>query len=138
MSLKVGQLQQSTGIGARMESILRETLNLVDTRIREADRYFGRNVVSIEIDTSFAIPGLAKKDQQRYVYSRIISSLKERGFEVRITLEDGKTVLYVAFTIDFSEEELKAMNQLIRSTRLDTAAEVDEFCRRGERDAPVT
>ena len=132
MSLKVSQLQQSSGIGARMEAVIRETLNMIDTRVREADRAFGRNVVDIELETAFAIPGLAKQDQQRYVYSKVISSLGERGFEARITLGETKTMLLVAYTIDFSKKELDAMNKVIKNARLNTPEEVTQFCQGGD------
>lgn len=116
MAMTVSDLQSALAGTAALEHQLREWLQLIDNKIRDADRVFGRNVITVDLPVSFGIPGLDKKEQQRYIYCNILLSLRKRGFEVRILLNDDTTRLYIAFTISFTPEQLETMSAVIRDS----------------------
>lgn len=118
MSLTAGQLATSVGSTARMEAVTREILSMIDVKLRESDRKFGRNVICVDLEIDFNIPGLSKQDQQRYVYSKVISSLTERGFTAKLSLKPARSQLIVAFEINFNEEEVNSMNLIVKNALL--------------------
>lgn len=130
MSLRADQLKKLGGSRAALDAIVREQLAMIDSRIQNSDRVFGRNVVHIDLGTSFSIPGLSKMDEQRFVYSSIISSLIKRGFEVRIVLEEDNTTLLVIYTIEFGQADVDQMNKVIRGCSL-RRDQVEEYCKKG-------
>lgn len=134
MPLTAKDLSSSAGT-TRLEAVTREIISMVETKLREADRAFGRNVTSIDLNTEFGIPGMTKKNQQLFVYSKVISQLTANGFEVGIELKPAGTTLHVAYTIDFSQEQLKAMYAVLRERILETDEDVREFVRGDEGDA---
>lgn len=81
------------------------------------------------------IPGLEKKDAQRIVYSTIIRDLEKRGFEVRILLENTKTVLYIAWVTDLDAQEAGAMTSFIAAKRI-SSEEIKVFVETGFAKAP--
>ena len=134
MALRADQLKQTAISTSALESIVREQLRMIDTKIQNSDKTFGRNVVRVELETSFSIPGLAKSEQQRYVYSKLLQSIAERGFEVKIVLDQTYTCLYIAYTLEFDQAQLDAMNTIIRNGSL-RPEQVDAFCKRDAAEA---
>lgn len=128
MSLTADSLQSSAGGTARMEAVARELLAMVDTKIREADRKFGLNIVTVDIASEFNIPGLSKQDQQRFVYSSLIKSLKDRGFAARANLTESGTTLFVRFVIEFNQAEIDAMNKIVGDAMFKSDGEIRAFC----------
>lgn len=131
MSVVIKDLQNTGGAVSRLDGIAREWLGVIDSKLREAERTFGRNVVCVELATSFDIPGLDISDQQRYIYTEIIRSLTKREFECSLLLGELATELYICFEVGFSDEELAAMNSVIRNSVLRSDTEVDLFARKG-------
>lgn len=118
MSLTVEQLQASAASAASLDAAVRDHLSMIDTKLREGDRMFGRNIVEISLNINFNIPGLELADQQRYIYSNIINSLRSRNFEVSIILEEDATTLFIAFDVGFDQASLDAMNKTIRQIKI--------------------
>lgn len=101
-----------------MDAIIREQLQIIDDRLTRAERTWGRNVVSHDLPTNLAMPGLDKRDAQRIVYCAIVRSLTGRGFEVRLLLEEERSAIYIAWVTDLDLEEIQAMNHLIKTVRI--------------------
>lgn len=114
MALRAQDLRTSAVNTSALEDRAREHINMVDARIREADRTFGRNVVRVKLPASFGVPGLEKTEQQRFIYSEIINSLRKRGFEVRIWLGKESAELLIAYVVAFNAEQLAAMTAIVR------------------------
>lgn len=131
MSLRPEALQTSVASIAALEAIVREQLAMIDTRIRESDRKMGRNVIVIDLTDNFGIPGLDVREQQRFVYSSIISNLQKRGFETKIRLptkREPTTSVYVAYTVEFNPEEVSAMSAVLSQAQIRAGEEVEKFC----------
>ncbi len=127
MALRVEELQTAVVSTATLEGLVRERLQMIDIKIREADRVFGRNVIIVDLAVEFGVPGLDKREQQRFVYSKIIESLKQRRFDVKIWLGQDTTRLFIAYTIKFNAEQKAAMSEIIRETRIERE-QIEVFC----------
>jgi hypothetical protein len=130
MSLTAKQLSKSGARGKDLETIVHEQLALIDSKLRGAERTWGRNIVACELPMLPALPGLEKKDAQRIVYSMILRSLDEREFDTKILLETERTVIYIAWMTDLDAKEVEAMNALIRNKRIQRA-DVNDFIQHG-------
>lgn len=104
--------------GRVLDAVVHDQLVVIDDRLLRADRAWGSNCLAHELPTVFAtIPGLAKKDIQRVVYSAVIRSLQDRGFSVRLRLESDKTTIFLEWQAGFASEDVRAMNRLIEDAR---------------------
>ena len=119
MSVSAKQLSKSGAKGKDLEGVVREQLAIIDDRLLKKDRTWGRNILSYELPTNFVFPGLDKKSAQRIIYCAIIRSLIDRGFGVRILLEEGQTLVFVEWVTDLNKAEVDAMNDLIRKTKIE-------------------
>ena len=135
MSVTAKQLSRSGARGKELDGLVREQIQIIDDKLLRADRTWGRNVVSHDLPTVLALPGLDKKDAQRIVYSAILRSLDKRGFETALVLELESSTLYIAWMTDLDVEEVESMNALIRSKRLKRDA-VKGFYKHGSMPAP--
>lgn len=118
MSVTAKQLSKSGARGKDLDAVVREHLQIIDDKLLKADRTWGRNVITHDLPTMLALPGLDKKDAQRIVYSTILRSLENRGFETRIVLEPDYTKIFIVWMTDLNSEEIEAMNTLIRTKRI--------------------
>ena len=81
-----------------VDSVVREQLASIDDRLLRHERSWGRNIVKFSLPVNFVLPGLQKKDAQRIVYAAILRSLLDRGFEVKLTLDEAQhNTLYIAW-----------------------------------------
>lgn len=118
MSVTAKQLSKSGARGKDLDAVVREHLQIIDDKLLKADRTWGRNVITHDLPTMLALPGLDKKDAQRIVYSTILRSLENRGFETRIVLEPDFTKIFIVWMTDLNSQEIEAMNTLIRTKRI--------------------
>ena len=135
MSVTAAQLRKTGTKSKVLNTFVQEQLLVIDERLNRADRTWGRNVMAHELAINFPIPGLARKDAQRLIYSAIVRSLTERGFTVRLLLEKARTVLYTEWVADINAADLNAMNRLIRQVRIE-ANEIPGYLDRGFGDEP--
>jgi hypothetical protein len=137
MSVTAQQLSKSGARGKELDNIVRDHLQIIDDKLLKAGRSWGRNVVSHDLPTMLNLPGLEKKDGQRIVYSSILRSLDDRGFETRILLEQKpeRTTIYIAWMTDLDSEEVEAMSALIRSRRI-VQDDLAHFLKYGAVEAP--
>jgi hypothetical protein len=128
MALRPKDLQTSTVSLAALEAIVREQLQMVDDRIRGSDRKMGENIIIVDLPEDFGIPGLEKREQQRFVYSKLVQNLKQRDWNVRIFLQAGEPArLYIKYVIEFNKKEISAMTDVLKEAQI-TSAEIEEFC----------
>lgn len=126
MSITAKYLSKSGVKGKDLDGIVREQLLIIDDKLQKADRTWGRNIVSQDLPTTFTLSGLEKKSAQLIIYTAIVRSLKERGFYVRLLLEEHRTTIFIEWVTDLNGEEIKAMNNLISSVRI-SSRELDSF-----------
>lgn len=119
MSITARKLNKARMKGTELDAIVRDHLQIIDSRLLEHARTWGVNVVVYDLPVNFSLPGLDKKDCQRIIYSSMIRSLRERGFTVRISLDSERTSLYIRWITSLEQREIAAMTALIRNHRID-------------------
>jgi len=125
MSVTAEQLSKSGAKGKDLDSVVREQLLIIDSKLQKADRTWGRNIVSHDLPASFVFPGLSKKHAQRIIYTSIVRSLLDRKFGVRLLLDDDSTTIFVEWSTDLNQDEVTAMNHLIHKVRIDKSQVAD-------------
>lgn len=131
MSVTVDKLKKMGLRRTDLDATIREQLLLIDERLLQlAGRAYGQNVLAYELPVTLVAPNIDRKTAQQIVYSAIIQSLKERGFDVRILLEEKCTILYIKWVTDIDPVELNAMDRLIREAQV-VPADADKLCSRG-------
>ena len=100
---------------ANIDVIVKEQLEIINSKIINHNVCWGRNVITYQLPINFVVNGLQKRDAQRIVYSKTISDLKKRKFEVRITLDpnDDKNLLYIAWKVGYDDKECSNMRKVI-------------------------
>lgn len=110
----------ATGVRCReLDELTRDTLTNIDVRIASHPKMIGQNIVTYPLQPSVIIPGRDPDLMQRLLYANIINSLEARGFEVHIHCSiapdsrHAKYILYVVWSSDISEDELRAINAVV-------------------------
>lgn len=125
-------MESATVSTASLEAIVREQLQMIDKKIHAHPRTFGRNIITVDLSTSFNIPGLERMEQQRYIYSNICRSLINRHYEVGLMLLEDVAKLLIAFTVQFDQKEVNAMEMILQQVLLVEQSQVDSFIKGGE------
>ncbi len=130
MSVTAAQLSKSGARGKILEGIVHDQLRIIDSKLRDHKCTWGRNVVTCDLAMLPALPGLRPEDGQRIVYSMLLRSLDERGFDTKILIEAERSTIYVAWMTDLDATEIEAMNALLRQKRIHRT-EVEGFISHG-------
>lgn len=107
MSLKADVLKENE---VQKKSISREVKNIlghIDDKIKVAHEAGVRDPVKITVPINFNIPYMSNKDSQRRIYYLLIKDLKERGFHVKVKLEENSTVFIVSWLSEQERDEIE-------------------------------
>lgn len=138
MSVTAKSLSKSGARGKDIDTIVQGQLKLIDDKLLQAPRMWGRNTILHELPVSFGLVdrlGLSLKNEQRIIYSSIVRSLERRGFEVALVLETSATTLCIAWMTDLDVAEVAAMNAQIKARRI-RREELPRFRAKGRIPAP--
>ena len=112
MSLRADLLKTNA---AKIKSIMKEVnnvLGLIDENIKNAyDQDLSKVVVSVPL--LFSIPNMSNKNAQRVVYYKILESLINRNYDVKICLEKDRTSFIIKWISDEEEKEKQLQNLLL-------------------------
>lgn len=123
MSLTSDSLSAMTFNSKALESVVKEQLHIIDNLLRTMVKTVGVNCLKYKLPMSFPIPGVTEvSDQQRFVYSSIITSLKSRGFDVGIVLTEETNIMAIRFMVKFTDEQVNAMNSVLKSVIISAEA----------------
>ena len=136
MSITAKQMSQMSICSRELDSYVASLLQTIDSHLERAPKTWGRNVVTIELPDCIILGNLTKSEAQRLVYSKVLRDIDKRGFEVRILLEGCQSLLYIAWTTAFSDEESRAMTEIIKAKRIRPEA-VESFMVNGDLPSAV-
>ncbi len=112
MSLRADILKTNPN---KLKSVMKEVsaiLGRIDDEIKAAyDR--DENKVSVSVPITFAIPYMSNKNAQRAVYYKLLESLMDRGFIVKIFLSNDQTVFYITWLSEDEQKDIDAQNTLL-------------------------
>jgi hypothetical protein len=112
MSLKADVLKTNEN---KMKSIMKEVnsiLGHIDESIKTAYDQ-DKNSVVVSVPITFSIPYMSNKNAQRVVYFKILESLINRNYDVKINLETDKTYFIIKWISDEEEKDIKMQNLLL-------------------------
>jgi hypothetical protein len=142
MAVTARRLSQSGARGRDLDVLVREQLEVIDGKLLRHPTIWGVNIVSYELPTALPVGGLDRRSAQLVVYSAIIRSLKQRGFEPALEIvtstptSPGKVTLHIRWVTLLASTELRATDEFIRGHRLTAAARADFFAGKGARPLP--
>lgn len=105
MSLKASTLKSNE---AQKKAIMKEVTSIlghIDDELKSVHEQ-GRHGVSLTVPITFSIPYMSNADAQRSVYYKILTSLLDREFHVKIELADDQSIFHITW---LSEEEAKGI-----------------------------
>ena len=99
----------------QINSIVKNQIMIIDTKLRKADKSWGKNVLTHVLPSDFDIPGLSKEKSQKLIYSQIITKCEDAGYKVRIAFNKNKNknVLALVWESEISEEDMNTMDSVI-------------------------
>jgi hypothetical protein len=115
MSVTAKQLNQLTANRGDFDYIIKDQLQIIDTRLLTSQKKWGNNLITHDLPQHLTAPGIKKADAQRIVYSAILRSLLQRDFQVKILLTSEMARLFIAWVKPVEKDELNAMTDLISS-----------------------
>lgn len=134
MSVTARTLEER-GCAGDFGDFIRHQLESIDDRLEKTPPRWGRNVVKYDLPTTFPFASMDRSDCQRIVYAAIITSLRDRGFDVGIVLDGVKARIIVAWDVSLTEIEIARFTETIKGVRLTTPRDIENFCRTGAKKA---
>jgi hypothetical protein len=112
MSLKASALKNNE---AQKKAIAREVgliLGRIDDELKVAHEQ-GKQKAAVSVPITFSIPYMSNKDAQRHVYYRVLVSLIDREFNVKIMLEEDSSMFLVSWLSDEEQEDVAIQHNLL-------------------------
>jgi predicted XRE-type DNA-binding protein len=118
MSLTVDQINDNAFKNGEIKKIIDDLLILIDSKITQ-ERGIGQQKVMIDLPISYPTVGnIVKADIETLIYIELISSLDERGFNVKIEFRDGICDrIHVSWIVCLSEERKQKMLEKLKKHR---------------------
>lgn len=112
MSLRAELLKTNPN---KLKAVMKEVTSIlarVDDEIKNAyDR--DESQVHVSVPITFAVPYMSNKNAQRIVYYKILESLLDRGFQVKILMSQDQTVYMIKWLTDDEEKDVEQQNTLL-------------------------
>lgn len=112
MSLKADVLKTNPN---KLKAVMKEAnaiLGRIDEEIKTAYDS-DKCKVDVSVPITFAIPYMSNKNAQRAVYYKILESLLDRGYIVKIYLSNNQTVFAITWLSEDEEKDIEQQNTLI-------------------------
>lgn len=107
MSLKASALKSNESQKRALSKEITCILGRLDDEIKLAHER-GKNELVSTVPTIFPIPYMRNSDAQRFIYSKVLTSLLGRGYFVEIDIKDSAALLEIYW---LSEEERNELNE---------------------------
>lgn len=117
MSVTVSRLRRNRVQSAGVNVVVRDNLQIIDQTILKHNNFWGRNRIDYDLPIIFRIAGIDDSIAQRMVYSSIIQSLKDRGFEVGLSVTTVKCTIFIMWDAEIDPKKLEVMDDIIRGAR---------------------
>jgi hypothetical protein len=112
MSLRADLLKTNEN---KMKSIMKEVnsiLGHIDEDIKRSHDQ-DKNYTIVSVPITFSIPYMSNKNAQRIVYYKVLESLINRNYDVKISLETDKTCFVIKWVSDEEEKDIRMQNLLL-------------------------
>jgi hypothetical protein len=106
-SLKSNETQK---IAFRKE--INSIIGYIDSELKTAHEQ-GKHKVTLNLPTIFSIPYLTNAESQRIIFSKVIISLKDRGFNVEFEINQDVAIFYITWLSNDDLKEIELQNALL-------------------------
>lgn len=111
--LTANSLKNGDVLKKLIEKEVKIILYSIDDKLRIAYQQGTNHEIKVSLPITFGIPNMQNKDAQRAVYYRIITSLVERDFQVKIEIKPDKTYIYISWLSDDEKDEIDIQNKVL-------------------------
>lgn len=87
-------------------------LSHIDDELKTAHDQ-GKHGISLTVPITFSIPYMSNKDAQRAIYYKILTSLLDRQFEVKIELADSSSIFHITWISKEEAHDIELQNTLL-------------------------
>jgi hypothetical protein len=112
MSIKANVLKSSESQKKAIAKEVNCILAHLDDELKVAHEQ-GKHFVSATVPITFSIPYMSNTDAQRIVYYKVLTSLIDREFNVKVQLEDNATIFHVRWLSDDEEKDIELQHSLL-------------------------
>jgi hypothetical protein len=112
MSLRADTLKSNEAQKRAINVEVRQILEHIDDKLK-IEREDGTHGISVTVPIMFSIPYMSNKNAQRIIYYKILKSLLDRGFEVKIKLEEKKSTFLITWVSAEELAEIEEQNALL-------------------------
>jgi hypothetical protein len=112
MSLKASVLKSNE---AQKKAVMKEVTHIlahIDDELKAVHDQ-GRHGVSLTVPITFSIPYMSNADAQRSIYYKILMSLIDRDFNVKIDLADDQSIFHITWLNEDEAKDIEMQNALI-------------------------
>lgn len=134
MSITAVQLGRTGTRSKEIETVVRDLIQTADVALGRHPKGWGRNVMPFDLPVNFNFSGLERKDAQRVVYVAVAQSLEERGFTVKILIEETICTMFIEWVSDIDTKEIAEMNRFLEQRQI-VGNEVQGFLDKRRRKA---
>jgi hypothetical protein len=113
MSLKAGSLKSNNPQIAATTKESNQILASIDDSLKNAHEE-GRHAIIYSCPINFSVPFMSNKDAQRMIYYKILTSLKERGFNVEIEIHKTETLFRVSWLSKEEIDEIEMQDDVLK------------------------
>jgi hypothetical protein len=97
-----------------VNSIVRNQINLIDSKLKHIDKKWGINIVKHALPTDFDIPGLNNERAKKLIYTQIITKCESAGYSVKLVVDNkkNKAAVVLIWESEVSREESETMDRI--------------------------
>lgn len=118
MSVTAIQLGRTGTRSKEIDTVVRDLIQTADVELGRHPKQWGRNVMPFTLPVNFNFSGLERKDAQRVVYVAVARSLEDRGFTVRLAIDETTCTIFIEWVSDINEKEVAEMNQYLKQRQI--------------------
>jgi len=112
MSLKASALKDNKSQISAISMEVNNILSHIDDELKTAHES-NRHSVKIAVPINFGIPYMKNSDAQRKIYYRILTSLIDREYHVKIHFGDTSVIFHITWLSDDEIKEIDLENALL-------------------------
>lgn len=112
MNITADQVQRSCSGTQIIEQEIRTLLKTMQSEIIEESKNGSTSVV-VSVPTNFSIVNMSNQTAQTIIYHRLIEEIEEKGFNVKISMDDSAVTYCIRWDIKKDHKDLKNMRNVI-------------------------
>jgi predicted GNAT superfamily acetyltransferase len=112
MSLRADSLKTNPN---KIKAIMKEVKAILEHVDEELKAAYDRDdcKANVTVPITFAIPYMSNRNAQRVIYYKILESLLDRGYDVKIYMTTDQTIFIIKWLSEDEEKDIEQQNTLL-------------------------